>query len=509
MTKKIVYLPLDERPCNYAFASFLSENNPDYVLVRPSLEILGRKKKEANHEKIVEFLQEECKDAYGLVLSVDMLLYGGIVPSRLHDIRVPELEERLALLKELKKANPALKIYAFALIMRCPCYSSSDEEPDYYETYGRRIFLHGQAVHKYEEGIITKEEFEAFQSENTDEFNACLQDFLKRRKRNLFTLFDLLGYVGQTVDKLVIPQDDSAPYGYTAIDQKKVREFILKNQIQEIDIYPGADEVGMTLLSAMVVDMKKKAPTICPVYPKPGCSEIVPLYEDRAVKRSIKSQIVNAGGVYTEDEENADILLFCNLPDGQMKDYTAQQGASGDDLPQYAARELDKFTEKMKNALANGRQVAAADLAYCNGGDVEWVTLISETIGLFRLSGYAGWNTSSNSLGTVICQAVLFYYYGNTSTHKAFLAERIFEDVGYCAYARKYICDNILPQIGFGYFHADGRRGQVSEIVKKTLEEYMAKNFPAVTERFEITDCEMPWSRMFEVGLTVKEKSTL
>lgn len=506
MLKKIVYLPLDERPCNYAFASFLSENNPDYTLVRPSLEILGRKKQEANHEEIENFLIGECKDAYGLVVSVDMLLYGGIVPSRMHKLRAEELDERLSLLKKLKKENPALKIYAFALIMRCPCYSSSDEEPDYYETYGRRIFLHGQAEHKYAEGIISKEEFAAFQAENTEEFNGFLKDFLHRRRRNLHTLFELLRYVGTTVDKLVIPQDDSAPYGYTALDQKKVRDFILKNQIQEIDIYPGADEVGMTLLSAMVVDMKKKAPKICPVFPKKGCSEIIPLYEDRPVKRSIKSQIVNAGGVYTEKEADADILLFCNLPDGQMKNSSEQTDENGNRFPQYVARDLPAFTKKMATSLAKGIQVAAADLAYCNGGDEEWVKMIAEQIGVFRLSGYAGWNTSSNSLGTVICQAVLFYYYGNTPTHKAFLAERVIEDVGYCGFARKYICDNLLPAMGYDYFHADGQKGEVSALVQKTLEEYTKENFPAIAERFEIVDCEMPWSRMFEVGLTVKER---
>ena len=49
--KKIVYLPLDERPCNYAFAGFLSEENPSFTLVRPATEILGKKKIPADSEK--------------------------------------------------------------------------------------------------------------------------------------------------------------------------------------------------------------------------------------------------------------------------------------------------------------------------------------------------------------------------------------------------------------------------------------------------------------------------
>ena len=78
--KKIVYLPLDERPCNYAFAGFLSEENPSFTLVRPATEILGKKKIPADSEKIRAFLLNECKDADYLLASADMMLYAGIVP---------------------------------------------------------------------------------------------------------------------------------------------------------------------------------------------------------------------------------------------------------------------------------------------------------------------------------------------------------------------------------------------------------------------------------------------
>ena len=83
-----------------------------------------------------------------------MLLYGGIVPSRLHHLSEETLTRRLNVLEEIRKSNPALKIYAFSLIMRCPSYSSADEEPDYYETCGREIFLYGQNEHKYAAGVV-------------------------------------------------------------------------------------------------------------------------------------------------------------------------------------------------------------------------------------------------------------------------------------------------------------------------------------------------------------------
>lgn len=42
--KKIVILPLDERPCNYNFPLFLSEGNSRYVLAAPPREMMGKKK---------------------------------------------------------------------------------------------------------------------------------------------------------------------------------------------------------------------------------------------------------------------------------------------------------------------------------------------------------------------------------------------------------------------------------------------------------------------------------
>ena len=60
--------------------------------------------------------------------------------------------------------------------------------------------------------------------------------------------------------------------------------------------------------------------------------------------------------------------------------------------------------------------------------------------------------------------------------------------------------------MGLDYFHADGVRGEVSRAVKKMLEDYIKKRFPDVWENYEITDCAMPWNRMFEVELRVEKR---
>lgn len=81
--KKIVYLSLDERPCNYKFPYQLF-NDKDFKVVRIDKKYMGYKKTPANVSEIHKWLLKETKDADGLVLSIDTLIYGGIVPSRLH-----------------------------------------------------------------------------------------------------------------------------------------------------------------------------------------------------------------------------------------------------------------------------------------------------------------------------------------------------------------------------------------------------------------------------------------
>ena len=496
--KKIVYLPLDERPCNYSFVGFLSEDNDKYTLAYPDMSIMGKKKIPADYEGIKNFLLKECRDADALIIAIDTLLYGGILPSRLHHMTVDEITARLEVIKEIKRKNPKIKIYAFSLVMRCPCYSDSDEEPDYYGEVGYELFLWGQNEHKMRDGLITPEEYEA----KKEELKVCLpylDDFVTRRACNVNAFDKVLDLVEKEIDEFVILQDDSNPCGFTAMDQGKVRDMI-RNKGITVDIHPGADEGGMTLLARAVAQMEGKKPKFYPIYPKEECKNVIPLYEDREVYKSIAAQIVSAGGVVAECEDDADVLLFCNLPVGTMNNISVPEGE------QYDKRDLPAFVKRMKDAVDSGRGVAVADVAYCNGGDVKLTEAITREIGLFRLWGYAGWNTSSNTLGTVICQATLRYFYGDTATHRRFTAERMFEDIGYCSKVRKHVWDNEIEAMGYSYYDTKVQEGEVSERMHELLNEYMTEKYPEVTNLYEIKRCYMPWSRMFEIGLIVGEK---
>ncbi len=173
---------------------------------------------------------------------------------------------------------------------------------------------------------------------------------------------------------------------------------------------------------------------------------------------------------------------------------------------QYCDRDLPAFVARMKKAVEAGKGVAVADIAYCNGADVCLTECITQEIGLLKLWGYAGWNTSSSTLGTVICQAILRYFYGDTPTHRKFTAERAYEDIGYCAYARKLIWGYKVEKMGYRYEDTKVSQGEVSARGEEVLNAYMGANYPEITEKYRIAKCYLPWRRMFEVGLIIEEK---
>jgi hypothetical protein len=500
--KKIVYVPLDERPCNYNFPVLLGEITEKYRLITPPMSIMGDKKIPADIGAIWQWLEKEVEDADGVILSFDTLVYGGIVPSRLHSLSLEECKSRLEKLKAIKlKKN--IPIYGFNLIMRCPKYSSSDEEPDYYEYFGKEIFRQGYIKHKLQLDIATEEEKTELQAIMKLIPQDVLNDYISRRELNREVNKIVIDLVKEEVlDFLCIPQDDSAPYGLTAVDQQYVRSYIDENNVNlKVYMYPGADEVGCTLLARMVNKIENRIPLVYTRYSSVQGPFIIPLYEDRYLYESVKYQILAAGGLLASCVSEADIVLLINSPGETMMEASVQnQSNLGYEVFRNLI-ELVEFGDYVINKLK--KPVVFGDIAYANGSDLQLVKLLREKKLLFSLAGYAGWNTSSNTLGTCIAQGMISSIYGNNQKNKDFLALRFVEDAGYCSFARKEVSENHAAKMNYNWFRLDGKRGEISNIVKSMLVGYKNKNLDYDNYEIEILDTFMPWNRMFEVGLKV------
>lgn len=501
--KNILYIPLDERPCNANFPILLSAGT-EYNLITPPPALSGDKKTPAQTHEIWEWIFENINAFDTAILSIDMLVYGGIVPSRIHSLSKADSISSLDNLRCLKKLKPDLIVYAFNLIMRCPSYSSSDEEPMYYETYGAEIFNYGILSHKQTLNSISDVELKEFDRLAELIPSPILKDYVDRREINKQVNMKTINLVKENlIDFLVIPQDDSAPLGFTAIDQTELKEYIHALRLDfKILMYPGADEVAMTLLARLINKDKGLTPLIYPRFSSTKGPFLIPLYEDRILMETLKYHVMAAGGILVDSLDGADIVLMMNTPAEKMYEAWDQNNLQ---IQSNSNKNLVEFVEFM-DYIVNTKQLpcAVADVAYSNGGDLKLIhNMVTKNL-LFKVAAYAGWNTNANTLGTVICQASLFNIYGKTKEHLDFLALRYVEDVGYCSFIRKSVTDNILPPLGLNYFEVDGKVGNVSRIVKGELQTFATEILIDENYSFNLKNLSFPWNRMFEVALEIE-----
>lgn len=492
MKRKMVFVPLDDRPCNKMFPQYLFENADIAFSVFPDL---GEKKKAAEYKKVKDFLLRECRNAYGLVLSMDMLLYGGLLPSRLHNLDREELKNRAEFLRELRRENPELLIYAFQTIMRCPVYSSSDEEPDYYGVCGHEIYKSGEISHKRMLGVVPDEDPEEIQARILP---GALEDFLSRRECNVAMDVESLKLVKDgTLDLLVFPQDDCSPFGYAALDRQKVWDKVREYGLEEkVAVYPGADEVGMTLSARMLNTLNGKTPGVYVKYASEKAKDMIPLYEGAPLAGTVRMHLAAAGCRQTDSWKEADIILGLSAA-GVMEEAAWQPSVK----PEYGQeRDLEEFTDFLGKRKEEGKIVTLADNAYANGGDLRLVRMLNEKKLLMAVDGYAGWNTSANTLGTAIAEGIAVFYQGNTAAHRNFMAERYLEDVGYCSVVRRSV-SRAVEDKGMVCTCLNGKQSEISEMAEAELERFKGDYLSSVSDRIRILHLSMPWERMFEVDL--------
>lgn len=497
--KKVVMIPLDERPCNYNFPSQLPTG--DVKIVLPPFELMGNKKIPGHVEQIHDWLLKEIVDADYAILAMDTLLYGGIVPSRLHEMDQEVLLKRLEIVRQVKKINPKIKLFGFELIMRCPWYSLSDEEPDYYETYGSEIHRYGRYKHLQLLNMMTNED-EADLKVILDKLDMdALADYEHRRTINLNVLMETLNLVKEGLfDFFIVPQDDAAVYGYTSIDQLKVRSFIKENYLQtKIPMYPSADDTGLILVGRVMNDVFNEIPNIYVYYASSKGAHVIPSFEDRIIDETIKHHIHALGARRVYSLLESDILLAVNIGSSMLN-----PNEPGYELAYHIERNLAEFVDQIKYAQSLGKLVAVADVAHANGGDIDLMKLLSNAQLTLKIDAYAGWNTSSNTIGTVLGQVASYMHTKDKVKNKQFLLSRYYEDVAYCTYTRKHITDNYLEKMGFNYFDVGQKNGEVAHLVNQTMNAFMKEHFHEIYQEVQSTTVEMPWRRMFEIDLDLK-----
>lgn len=442
---KIVFLPIDNRPVCYSLPKMIADTDKDIELVLPERDLLGDLHKSSNIDLLFDWLLS-AGEADAFVLALDTLAYGGLIPSRRGAETFEQIQKRTARLKSFLKTQSA-KVYAFSSIMRISNNNINEEEKDYWNLYGKKIFQYSFNMDK-------------FGTSKTDVPEDILRDYLSTRRRN-FELNKLyLEWQKEGLfDTLIFSKDDCAEFGLNVREAKELERLGGFTKT-------GADEIPLTLLARAI----NSTISVNPVFLENDCKDLISNYEDISIEKSVLAQLELAG---ISVNKTADVDLIVN-------NFRVNQGEIVMKIP------TEQFCS---NWTVPDNYYAIADVRNANGADNNLVKQLFK-LGLGeKFLGYSAWNTSANTLGTIVCTLKTIFHakQHNTFDETAFKKlqmVRFLDDWGYQANVRQQLStvDEKLLQSKMSPF-------------KKELEQFLNIDFAC--------DCSysFPWKRLFEVEI--------
>ena len=546
---EIIFLPLDDRPVNYDYPRMLAAVAGIHVNLPPR-EWLGNPWRDSQHENLVRWLRDSSPNAEAVIIAIDTLAYGGLIPSRTTSNSFETVIPCLGILSELKAANPNRPIYASSVIQRVSRANSSEEERPYWAEYGSRMFRLSYLEHKMALSETTVDEIAEKDKLLRDIPPEIYADYMKIRARNHKVNQYMLDLVKNgIVDYLLLPQDDTADYGWNIAEARHLQNLIRREGLTERAItYPGADEIGCLLLARHICARSGFAPKVFPRFSSSSSATLITEYEDRPMLELVKAHLAPLDGVVADAEAEADFLLFINAPAlkqgvGELqwaaqlsKDELSQKIPSA--LKQYAEdlysdeffqmtrqemqtprRSPEEFCRAIVHAVRRGKRVAVADVAFVNGSDLILGNQLIHHPEIARLVGYGGWNTAGNTLGTVIAQAVIYLValkegiqLEQRKAHLEFLFLRFLDDFCYQALERSRCMVEDLPVYGLLPMETRLPDGEIARNIEKRVvgrlenqAKMLEKLFQdaSLLEAVRLSDIYLPWQRLFEIGCTV------
>jgi len=493
---RIALLPLDDRPVNVSLPQDVARVAGAVVEVPPA-KILPNYRTPGETGKLSAWLLNRAEDSAidHLVVSLDMLCYGGLIGGRVgHDTTETALA-RLDVLRTIRERRPTLKISAVSLVMRASNSYSAAEEPDYWSTYGKDLHDLGAKVHNLDGQAVISPVFE-----ETKVPSDVVADFTLRRLRNHIVNLTALRLVEEgTLDFLAVTADDTARLSAGSAEQDWLRHWMrFLPHGQTVLMYPGADEVGAVLVARAVADFANLSVAIRVSCAEPEGLDRVPSYENVPLTESIRRQVA-AAGAYVVDHA-ADVVLVVHAPDPDRHDMW-------NPIPPSAHEDaVDRTVDAVQRELNAGNSVALADVRYSNGCDIELVRKLVQLGLVEKLTSFGGWNTAGNTLGGVIATAVAYVTGAATRSLDSrakdqALLTRVLDDFAYQSIIRQ--------EVGAQLFHnhlpmTDDRAVVAAETTIRDRMNYMLEhelNSPG----WSVAGLDLPWRRSFEVGIGLRD----
>ena len=506
--EKILFIPHDARPICFQQTAEVIEQLGYEVLTPPEEFFGGKGDYMGQPDELWKWLESNVKSAKVAVIAADSLFYGGLIPSRKHEISQSVIDSRLERFKALHINNPNMKIYVFASLMRTPQegVAGFTEEPDYYVTYGNRIFNLTALMDKSELAYLSASEKQELCALKSSIPSEILNDWFSRREKNLAVTKQFIDLLDQNfISYLIVGRDDNSPFCQTHKENRELKIYAEKYNLPKTKFQSlaGIDEFGLLLLTRAVNDLRGETPTISVKFNKGKGSKTVPDFSDEEIGNSIENAAALAGGKLVDEPKGADFVLLVNT-DPNGKTYQLHN-ALPDSAIKLDQKKLDKNAENFANMVYEyieaGYPVGIADIAFANGSDNALMENLYNKGLLFKLQAYSGWNTATNSTGFVLGTGMLAKNMSNSSKDKL-LIRRYLDDWAYQANVRTIIGEQLFNSREGGsiYYNLGTHTKAVADRVTWLMREFAAKKLPPFDylKKFDVT---LPWNRMFECSI--------
>jgi len=220
---KILYVPIDNRPCNLAQVQQVAQKL-GYELLVPPAEIIGGYEFRGDPDEMWIWLRQNAHKATAAVLSTDSLIYGSLVASRIHTLEAGTIMNRARRFKTFHEDFPALAIYAIGTVMRTPSYNFKGEVP-YYETHGAKIFQYTALLDKQEMNRMTDGDRRKFKKLTAEIPKEYLDDWFARRAKNSDANELFIEYTRAGVfNYFLLGCDDSAEFSQTHRESRRLTD---------------------------------------------------------------------------------------------------------------------------------------------------------------------------------------------------------------------------------------------------------------------------------------------
>ncbi len=503
----VLLVPLDSRPPCTQFVEQLARL-AGIRLVLPPPELLDKYRTPADRAGLRDWLRDKAPTADAAIVSVDMLLHGGLLASRLGEGTAADAEATLGALAELHRQNPRLKIYAFSIIPRLLVADNADSA-----RYQKKMLEYSvlKDVVLTFENPLDRDKLARVSAQIPP---AVVNRYLSLYEANTQLNFRLVAMAEEGVlSGLVIGQDDGFPFGLPNMLKSRLNYYVSHRPVlaERVFITRGTDEVALTLLGRVASLSAAYRPRVFVQYSHAGAQGMVMPYMPHSVARTIAEKVGLIGGVPVQRAEDADFVLFVHV--GTAK--------TGQGLLASAARTVGEL-------MSAGHRVAVVDLSeHFFAEETLLPHLIKEGVDLTRLAAYAGWNTTSNSVGTAVTQAAIFTAaldrQGREMAPLAlyrhqleFLTSRMLDDWYYQKDVQPYV-NNRLKKFKVDPYNLGGHlprvdgwiSGLMADRADALLREGLAgRSLPALSadgKRYVVNGLtvksRLPWQRTFEVWL--------